>query len=190
LDLSIIIVNYNVKEFLQNLLHSIDKASSNISKEIIVIDNASDDGSVEVIKEKFPSVKLIENKINVGFGRANNQGLAIAKGKYILFINPDCIVSEDLDTPELLGYTPTYKASGSGPEADDGCYFEDVSGGDAYECEIINDADPVTVEIEKDWIIVGSGGDQIDQHFELTIIIDVCYGRRGTHGVDRLKGPS
>jgi hypothetical protein len=95
LDLSIIIVNYNVKEFLQNLLHSIDKASSNISKEIIVIDNASDDGSVEVIKEKFPSVKLIENKINVGFGRANNQGLAIAKGKYISFINPDCIVSED-----------------------------------------------------------------------------------------------
>ncbi|MCW8803671.1 MAG: glycosyltransferase, partial [Ignavibacteriaceae bacterium] len=93
--LSIIIVNYNVNEFLQNLLNSIDKASSNISKEIIVIDNASDDGSVEVIKEKFPSVKLIENKINVGFGRANNQGLEIAKGKFILFINPDCIVSED-----------------------------------------------------------------------------------------------
>ena len=95
MDLSIIIVNYNVKEFLQNLLNSIDKASSNISKEIIVIDNASDDGSVEVIKEKFPSIKLIENKINVGFGRANNQGLEIAKGKFILFINPDCIVSED-----------------------------------------------------------------------------------------------
>jgi GT2 family glycosyltransferase len=95
LDLSIIIVNYNVKEFLQNLLHSIEKASSNISKEIIVVDNASDDGSVEVIKEKFSSVILIENKINSGFGKANNQGLAIAKGKYILFINPDCIVSED-----------------------------------------------------------------------------------------------
>ncbi len=95
MELSIIIVNYNVKEFLQNLLHSIEKASSNIVKEIIVVDNASDDGSVEVIKEKFPSVKLLENKINVGFGRANNQGLAIAKGKYILFINPDCIVSED-----------------------------------------------------------------------------------------------
>ena len=95
MELSIIIVNYNVKEFLQNLLHSIEKASSNIVKEIIVIDNASDDGSVEVIKEKFPSVNLLENKINVGFGKANNQGLAIAKGKYILFINPDCIVSED-----------------------------------------------------------------------------------------------
>ena len=95
MDLSIIIVNYNVKEFLQNLLHSIEKASSNISKEIIVIDNASDDGSVEVIKDKFPSVILLENKINFGFGKANNQALAKAKGKYILFINPDCIVSED-----------------------------------------------------------------------------------------------
>jgi len=95
LDLSIIIVNYNVKEFLQNLLHSIEKASANISKEIIVIDNASEDGSVEVLKEKFPSIKLIENNINSGFGKANNQGLEIANGKYILFINPDCIVSED-----------------------------------------------------------------------------------------------
>ncbi|HEY6435350.1 MAG TPA: glycosyltransferase family 2 protein, partial [Ignavibacteriaceae bacterium] len=95
MDLSIIIVNYNVKEFLQNLLHSIEKASSNILKEIIIIDNASDDGSVEVIKEKFPTVTLIENKINIGFGKANNQGLAIAKGNYILFINPDCIVSEN-----------------------------------------------------------------------------------------------
>ena len=95
MDLSIIIVNYNVKEFLQNLLHSAEKASSRISKEIIVIDNASDDGSVDIIKQKFPTVKLIENKNNIGFGSANNQGLKIAQGKYILFINPDCIVSEN-----------------------------------------------------------------------------------------------
>ena len=95
MDLSIIIVNYNVKEFLQNLLHSAEKASSRISKEIIVIDNASDDGSVEIIKQKFPTVKLIINKNNIGFGSANNQGLKIAQGKYILFINPDCIVSEN-----------------------------------------------------------------------------------------------
>ena len=95
MDLSIIIVNYNVKEFLQNLLHSIEKASSKILKEIIVIDNASDDGSPELIREKFPSVLLIRNNVNVGFGKAVNQGLTIAKGKYILFSNPDCIVSED-----------------------------------------------------------------------------------------------
>ncbi|HEY7752021.1 MAG TPA: glycosyltransferase family 2 protein, partial [Ignavibacteriaceae bacterium] len=95
MDLSIIIVNYNVKEFLQNLLHSIEKASSNISKEIIIVDNASEDGSVELIKQKFSSVNMIENKTNLGFGKANNQALKIAKGEYILLINPDTIVSED-----------------------------------------------------------------------------------------------
>ena len=68
MDLSIIIVNYNVKEFLQNLLISISKASSNISKEIIIVDNASDDGSVEMIREKFPSAQLIANNKNLGFG--------------------------------------------------------------------------------------------------------------------------
>jgi GT2 family glycosyltransferase len=95
LDLSIIIVNYNVKEFLQNLIHSIEKASTKITKEIIVIDNASDDGSVEFLKEKFPQVKLIVNQKNLGFGKANNIGLKQATGKYILLINPDTIVAED-----------------------------------------------------------------------------------------------
>ena len=95
MDLSIIIVNYNVKEFLQNLLNSISKASSNISKEIIIVDNASDDGSVEMIREKFPSAQLISNNKNLGFGKANNQALKIAKGKCVLLINPDTVVSED-----------------------------------------------------------------------------------------------
>lgn len=95
MDLSIIIVNYNVKEFLQNLLHSIQKAAIDISTEIIIVDNASDDGSVELIKNKFPSVNLIENKINVGFGKANNQALKFARGDFILLINPDAVVSED-----------------------------------------------------------------------------------------------
>ena len=95
MDLSIIIVNYNVKEFLQNLIHSIEKASLNITKEIIVIDNASDDGSVEFIREKFPQIKLIVNNKNLGFGKANNIGLKEAKGKFILLINPDTIVAED-----------------------------------------------------------------------------------------------
>ncbi len=95
IDLSIIIVNYNVKEFLQNLLTSIQKSSLNVTKEIIVVDNASDDGSVEIIQEKFPDVKLIANKVNVGFGNANNIGLKLASGKFILLINPDAIVQED-----------------------------------------------------------------------------------------------
>lgn len=95
MDLSIIIVNYNVKEFLENSLQSILKATSRISYEIIVVDNASDDGSIELIKSKFPEVKLIENKENIGFSRANNIALNIARGKYFLLLNPDTIVEED-----------------------------------------------------------------------------------------------
>jgi len=95
IDLSIIIVNYNVKEFVLNLLGSISKASSNLSSEIFVVDNASDDGSVEAVKEKYPSVTLIDNKKNIGFGAANNQALEKANGKYFLLINPDTIVRED-----------------------------------------------------------------------------------------------
>lgn len=95
IELSIIIVNYNVKEFVLNLLGSITKASSNLSTEIFVVDNASDDGSVEAIKEKYPAVNLIANQKNLGFGAANNQALVQAKGKYFLLINPDTIVRED-----------------------------------------------------------------------------------------------
>ncbi|MCF6269642.1 MAG: glycosyltransferase [Melioribacteraceae bacterium] len=95
IDISIIIVNYNVKEFVKNLLFSLHKALENYSSEIILIDNASSDGSVEDIQEKFPYVKVIANKENVGFGKANNQGLEISKGKFIVLINPDTIVRED-----------------------------------------------------------------------------------------------
>jgi hypothetical protein len=94
-DLSIIIVNYNVKEFLQNLIRSIQKASKNCQTEIIVVDNASDDGSVDLLKEKFPNVIKIFNSSNLGFSKANNLALKIAKGKYFLLVNPDSIVQED-----------------------------------------------------------------------------------------------
>lgn len=98
MDLSIIIVNYNVKEFLQNLLHSLHKAISNLSYEIIVVDNASDDGSVEFIREKFPQIKLITNQTNFGFSKANNIALEVSSGKFILLINPDTLVREDTIT--------------------------------------------------------------------------------------------
>ncbi|MGA8263305.1 MAG: glycosyltransferase [Ignavibacteriaceae bacterium] len=96
MDLSIIIVNYNVKEFLQNLLHSIDKAAQNITHEIIIVDNASDDGSIEFLQQKFPKVKLIINKENLGFGKANNIGMKVASGRYFLLLNPDTLLSENL----------------------------------------------------------------------------------------------
>ncbi len=98
MDLSIIIVNYNVKEFLQNLIYSIQKALSNIKTEIIIVDNHSEDGSIEFIREKllpFGGIKLIINEENLGFSKANNIGLAAAIGRYILLLNPDVVVSED-----------------------------------------------------------------------------------------------
>jgi O-antigen biosynthesis protein len=102
-DLSIIIVNYNVKEFLQNLIYSIRKAASSLHYEIIVVDNASSDGSVEFICEKFPEITLIANQENLGFSKANNIGLKIAKGKYLLLLNPDTLVQENTFT-EMISF--------------------------------------------------------------------------------------
>ncbi len=96
MQLSVIIVNYNVKYFLEVCLLSVLKAQKGLEVEIIVIDNHSTDGSVEMLKEKFSSnITLIANEDNQGFSKANNQGIRIAKGKYILLLNPDTIVAED-----------------------------------------------------------------------------------------------
>lgn len=93
--ISIIIVNYNVRYFIEQAIVSILKASTNIDTEIIVVDNASSDASVEMIQSKFPEVQLIANKKNIGFGRANNQGIKLAKGDYILLLNPDTVLQEN-----------------------------------------------------------------------------------------------
>lgn len=95
MELSIIIVNYNVKHFIEQCLHSVLKAAKNIDHEVFVVDNNSVDGSTILIKEKFPTIKLIENKENVGFSKANNQAIKQASGKYILLLNPDTMVEED-----------------------------------------------------------------------------------------------
>jgi GT2 family glycosyltransferase len=95
LDLSVIIVNYNVKHFLEQCLYSVRKACNGLQAEILVIDNRSSDGSLAYLQPAFPDVQFIANKDNAGFGKACNQGLAISKGKYILFLNPDTIVPED-----------------------------------------------------------------------------------------------
>jgi O-antigen biosynthesis protein len=94
--LSIVIVNYNVRHFILKCLESINKAEkNNLDIEIIIVDNASIDGSVAAIKEKYPNIILIENKTNVGFAKANNQAFRIAKGEFILSLNPDTIIQED-----------------------------------------------------------------------------------------------
>lgn len=95
MQLSIIIVNYNVKEFLANLFDTLYKALEGIEAEIIVVDNDSHDGSQEYIKQYHPRVTLIESRENLGFSKANNLGLKIAKGRYLLLLNPDTLVRED-----------------------------------------------------------------------------------------------
>ncbi|MBV6512700.1 MAG: hypothetical protein FMNOHCHN_02214 [Ignavibacteriaceae bacterium] len=95
MQLSIIIVNYNVREFLANLFDTLYKAIEGIEAEIIVVDNASADGSQEYIKQNHPRVILIENRVNAGFSKANNIGLKAATGKYLLLLNPDTLVRED-----------------------------------------------------------------------------------------------
>ncbi len=95
MDISVVIVNYNVREFLNNALISLFKALEGYSSEIFVVDNASDDGSVELVQQRFPLVHLIINKTNIGFAKANNQALTLSTGKYLLLLNPDTLVQED-----------------------------------------------------------------------------------------------
>jgi GT2 family glycosyltransferase len=92
MDVSIIIVSYNTKDLLRNCLVSIYEQTAGLVFEIIVSDNGSTDGSLEMIKKEFGQVILIENNANLGFGAANNQGLNIAKGKYIFYLNSDTVL--------------------------------------------------------------------------------------------------
>lgn len=94
-DLSVIIVNWNTKDFLSRCIESIKTKTKKISYEIIVVDNFSSDGSPGMVEETFPEVTLIRNNRNAGFGRANNQGLDKARGKHILFLNSDVSVNEN-----------------------------------------------------------------------------------------------
>ncbi len=95
MDLSIIIVNYNVRHFLEQCLHSVQKAIGGIRAEVFVVDNNSVDGSVTEIRQKFPWVRLIVNKENLGFSKANNQAIRQSAGRYVLLLNPDTVVEED-----------------------------------------------------------------------------------------------
>lgn len=95
MKLSVIIVNYNVQYFLEQCLMSVEKALVGIDAEVFVVDNVSKDDSVEMVRNKFPQVVLIANQENVGFSRANNQAMRLAKGEYVLLLNPDTLVEED-----------------------------------------------------------------------------------------------
>lgn len=120
MKLTIVIVNYNVKYFLEQCLYAAIKAASKISSEIIVVDNDSVDGSCQMVTEKFPQVRLIANKDNVGFSKANNQAIRIAQGEYILLLNPDTVVQEDSFSKIIAFMDRTPDAGGLGVKMIDG----------------------------------------------------------------------
>lgn len=118
--LSIVLVNYNVEHFLELCLHSVLAAVKDIPCEIFVVDNHSSDGSLDMLRKKFGQVQLIDNKENVGFSRANNQAIRLAKGKYILLLNPDTVIPEDCLTKCLDFMEKTPDAGGLGARMLDG----------------------------------------------------------------------
>lgn len=109
-DLSVIIVNYNVKELLENCIQSVIAASKNLKTEIIIVDNNSFDGSVNYISNKFAdfsNVKIIPSEVNLGFAKANNLAVEKSQGKYLLILNPDTILQEDTLEKCLAYYEDT-----------------------------------------------------------------------------------
>lgn len=121
MKLSIVIVNYNVKHFLEQCLHSVVKATKNIDAEVFVVDNNSVDGSIGMLIHKFPQVKLIANKRNMGFSTANNQAIRQSTGRYVLLLNPDTVVEED-SFEKIIDFMDSNPEAGAlGVKMIDGC---------------------------------------------------------------------
>nr|WP_154894976.1 glycosyltransferase family 2 protein [Paenibacillus xylanexedens] len=111
-DVSIIIVNYNTRQLTLDCLASVYKSITSYQYELIVVDNASHDGTVEAIRDAYPEVRLIANRDNTGFAVANNQGMEIAKGRYILLLNSDTVVQKDtLDI--MIGFMDSHPELGA-----------------------------------------------------------------------------
>jgi len=112
LKLSVVILNYNVRYFLELCLRSVTKAINGIDAEIIVIDNNSSDDSCSMVEELFKDIILIKNRENIGFAKANNQAVKQARGNYICILNPDTVVAEDTFA-KLLNYADSLTNMGS-----------------------------------------------------------------------------
>ena len=112
MDVSVVVVNWNTCGILRDCLYSVFEQTKNIDYEVIVIDNASTDGSVEMVKKDFPQVTLIENSENRGFATANNQGIEIAKGRYVLLLNSDTILLDDAIN-KTLSFADTHQETGA-----------------------------------------------------------------------------
>lgn len=120
MKLSVIIVNYNVQHFLEQCLTSVFTALKNVDGEVWVIDNNSVDGSVEMVKDKFPEVKLFESKKNLGFSKGNNFAMRQSEGEYTLLLNPDTLVEEDTFEKVLSFMDENPNAGGLGVKMVDG----------------------------------------------------------------------
>ena len=120
MKLSVIIVNYNVQHFLEQCLKSVFKSIQNIEAEVWVVDNNSVDGSVAMIKEKFPKVELVALKDNLGFSKGNNLAIKQSKGEYTLLLNPDTLVEEDTFIKVLKFMDSNPNAGGLGVKMVDG----------------------------------------------------------------------
>ena len=131
MDLSIVIVNYNVKHYVEQCLHSVFRSKCPFSFEVFVVDNVSSDGSIPYLKERYPQVHFIQNSENVGFARANNQAIRQSVGRYVLLLNPDTIVAENTlaDSIRLMDDHPDAGGSGTRMLRTDGSFaFESRRG--------------------------------------------------------------
>ncbi|MCB0770208.1 MAG: glycosyltransferase [Flavobacteriales bacterium] len=120
MKLSVIIVNYNVRAYLEQCLRTVQEAMKGIEGDVFVVDNQSTDGSVEMVREKFPAVKLIANTVNVGFSRANNQAIRASEAEYVVLLNPDTVVGEDVFNKVISFLDSHPKAGGLGVKMIDG----------------------------------------------------------------------
>ena len=114
MKLSVVIVSYNVRNYLEQCLQSVQRALEGIEGEVFVVDNHSDDDSVVTIREKYPWVRLIENQENLGFSKANNQAIRQSQADYVLLLNPDTVVTEDTLRGVLTFMDEHPKAGGAG----------------------------------------------------------------------------
>jgi GT2 family glycosyltransferase len=114
MKLSVVIVSYNVRSYLEQCLQSVQRALEGTEGEVFVVDNHSDDDSVETVRQHYPWVRLIENQENLGFAKANNQAIRQAQGDYILLLNPDTVVAEDTLHGVLAFMDEHPKAGGAG----------------------------------------------------------------------------
>ncbi|MCQ2315601.1 MAG: glycosyltransferase family 2 protein [Bacteroidales bacterium] len=120
MKLTVVIVNYNVEHFLEQCLYSVRRAMKGVEGEVYVVDNNSVDGSLKMLAEKFPEVKVIANKVNVGFAKANNQAIRISSGEYVLLLNPDTVVEDDTFTKTIAFMDSHPDAGGLGVKMVDG----------------------------------------------------------------------